>query len=127
LERRSALQGWTKRRITRAAVWGAKLQGGLRRHWNNRKYGAVKTKYPHVRKKVSENPPPFGQRPQKGSTALLSEKSLKNIGLKECQIISLPGVRNHETSRGVQMSRVGFLNSQEETGNTHDKFVPLSG
>ena len=80
-----------------------------------------KKKFPKILRHLGTRPP------QKVSTALSGEKRLKNIGLKECQIISLPGMRNHEPSRGVQMPRVGFRNSQEETGNTHDKIVPLSG
>jgi hypothetical protein len=44
--------------VSQAADWGINLYGALRCHWNNRKYGANKLKFPLVKEvfqKLSAN------------------------------------------------------------------------
>lgn len=45
-------QNQTKGPASRAAAGGAKVYGSVRRHWNSRKYGAGKLRFPHEKEFV---------------------------------------------------------------------------
>jgi hypothetical protein len=42
-------QGWIKWWASWTAAQGANLKGELKRHWNKRKYGASKLRFPHAK------------------------------------------------------------------------------
>jgi hypothetical protein len=82
-------QGWTNEWASQAGAQGTNLQGALRCHWNNWKYGAVNLRFPHW-KNLSENYPEFGHAPTERFTSpVLGWTSSKNVSLKGHQIISL--------------------------------------
>ena len=58
-------------RTTRTASQGTKIQGALRRHWNNQKYDAGRLKFPHTKEFLI-----------KFASPVRGRKLLKNIGLK---------------------------------------------
>jgi hypothetical protein len=49
---------------------GANLQGGLRRHWNNRKYGASKLRFLHSKELFQKLPAIWASAVKKGSPGL---------------------------------------------------------
>ena len=75
-------QGRTKGRTSRAAARAAKLNEALRRHWNNKKYGASKPRFPYAKeflRKVSAN---STCALKTFASTVLRRKSLKNTGFK---------------------------------------------
>ena len=89
----AASQARNEGRASRAAARGSNSLWALRRHWNNRKYGASKLKLPRAKvflRKLTA----FAARTLKNfASPVIGRKNLKNVGFKGSQIIGLPGAR----------------------------------
>jgi hypothetical protein len=88
----AASQTRSEGRVSQAAVRGSNPLWALRRHWNNRKYGASKLKLPCVKEFLRKLAAFSACTLKNFASPVIGRKNLKNVGFKGSQIISLPGV-----------------------------------
>jgi len=81
---------WNQRRANRSAARGAKLQGALKPHWNNRKYGTSKHIFLQANDCLLKLLSFWHAQSERFASLFLGRESLKIIGLKGRQIICQP-------------------------------------